>query len=80
MSTTSVQTADIFEDWKKGNFAVVEYDGERAHTVVLTKLSFWSDNADELVEWCRVNGGIIEGLTVSFDTSEQLMMFKLRWS
>lgn len=71
---------DIFADWKKGNFAVVHYDSGYPHTVVLTKLSFWLDRVFELEEWCKINGGTVSGLTVSFDNSEQLMMFKLRWS
>jgi len=71
---------DIFAEWKKDNFVLVYYDSAGPHTVVLTKLSFWVEHIDELTEWCKINGGIVQGMTVSFDTYEQLMMFKLRWS
>ena len=72
---------DIFHSWKNSRFVLVDYHlfDEPELMIVLTDFQYWSDVHDELMEWCRVNGGEVKGMTVSFKTQEQLTMFSLRW-
>ena len=73
---------DIFQSWKERRFIVASTDitdGERI--VVLTDMSFWVENLNDLIEWCNTTPGATnEGMTVVFDTDASLMMFVLRWS
>ena len=76
---------DIFADWKKQRFIVVEsaiaHDNATAHMVVLTDIHFWADHAEELEAWCDSNPGAYQmGMTVAFDSHALLLLFTLRWS
>jgi hypothetical protein len=73
---------DIFADWKSNRFVLVDFEllGRFKFLVVLTDLNFWTNNTDELLEWCNLYGAKIKGMTVEFDNKEQLTMFCLRWS
>lgn len=75
-------TSDVFETWKNQRYviadsALLDHIGK---FVLLTDIKFWADNIDILIEWCKVNGGRVKGMTVEFDNDEQLMLFVLRWS
>jgi len=75
---------DIFVDWKKQRFIVIDYDvakNEQALMVVLTDIPFWSQHVEQLDQWCVDNPGVQRiGMTVGFDTPEALTLFTLRWS
>ena len=73
---------DIFSNWKKNKFVLVDFEllAEPEIIIVLTDLTFWVNHADELTNWCAIHGGAIHGLTVQFNTEEQLTLFTLRWS
>ena len=75
-------TDDIFHDWKKSRFIIADFAllDQPEIVVVLTDIGFWSDHVNELVDWCKVYGGEVKGMTVSFDSHEQLMLFSLRWA
>lgn len=74
-------TDDVFHAWKSNKFVVVErnlFPGQII--VVLSDFAFWSHNLEELLEWCNQYGGKVSGMTLTFDTTEQLTWFTLRWS
>jgi hypothetical protein len=73
---------DIFAHWKSNRFILAEFEllGTPDLLVVLTDLTFWANNVDELLDWCNQYGARVKGMTVEFDTNEQLTMFCLRWS
>jgi hypothetical protein len=76
---------DIFSEWKKQRFIVVEsaiaHDNAVSHLIVLTDIYFWTDHADALDAWCADHPGAVQmGMTVGFDNQELLLMFILRWS
>ncbi len=73
---------DIFHSWKSTRFIVANYAllNEPELFVVLTDFEFWVENLDELILWCQEHGAHQKGMTVSFDTQEQLTLFALRWS
>ena len=48
--------------------------------VILSDYTFWMSHYDELQEWCNVNGGIVEGMTVMFPVEKSLLYFILKWS
>lgn len=84
MSYSLNETAqeDLFKSWKTSRFVIADrtlFDHE-LFTVILSDISFWTKNIDTLVEWCKVNGGEIKGMTVDFRTSKELTLFILRWS
>lgn len=73
---------DIFHSWKNNKFIVADYAllDKPDIVVVLTDIGFWANNIDDLIVWCRTNGGSVKGMTVEFDNNEQLTLFALRWS
>lgn len=76
---------DVFTDWESNKFVVVSwmYDdllNKKGPLIVLTDLSFWLTHIDELIDWCKSNGGKQKGMTIEFDNDEDLTMFLLRWS
>ena len=48
--------------------------------VILSDYTFWMSHYDELQEWCNVNGGIVEGMTVMVPDEKSLLCFLVRWS
>jgi len=73
---------DIFAEWRKHRFVLVEPDmhEELGHMVILTDFKFWAENISELMSWCNVNGGEVNGSTVLFRREHDLTAFVLRWS
>ena len=83
--TVNQYQEDIFSEWKKQKFIVVEtpiaHDNLVAHMVVLTDIYFWTDHADALDAWCAEHPGAAQmGMTVRFDSAELLLLITLRWS
>jgi hypothetical protein len=72
---------DIFHSWKDNRFIVLDHYllDVPGIVVVLTDIGYWAENLEALQEWCKVNGGQVKGMSVSFDNQEQLMLFALRW-
>lgn len=76
---------DIFADWKTSKFVVVSWLQDdllntKGPVIVLTDFSYWVKHIDELIVWCKTNGGKQQGMTIEFDNDENLTMFLLRWS
>jgi hypothetical protein len=74
---------DIFAEWKLRKFIIAEsymFDDPNSTTVILTDISFWAQNIDELIKWCSTNGGTLSGMTVKFQSEAVLTLFLLRWS
>jgi hypothetical protein len=73
---------DVFEDWKKGRFTIVDatmIDITDANLVILTDIEYWNDNYDALQLWCKEYGAEVRGMTVTL-TDQALTAFCLRWS
>lgn len=76
---------DIFEDWRNKRFVIVDTTIYRDADypilmVVLADIAFWTSHFEELYEWCKAYGGRQIGMTIEFDTHEQLSLFCLKWS
>lgn len=74
---------DIFAEWKIRKFIIAEsymFDDPNSTTVILTDISFWAQNIDELVKWCATYGGVISGMTVNFQSKASLTLFLLKWT
>ena len=71
----------VMDNWNKKKFVVSEsfYEDGFSHIVVLSDLSFWHNNFDELGEWCQQYGAEILGMTVNIPNEEILTLFYLRW-
>lgn len=48
--------------------------------VMLGDIGYWVDNYDALEQWCAVNGGSVQGMTVNIPDDQTLTAFCLRWS
>lgn len=73
---------DIFAEWKKRRFVLAsqELHDDQGRLIILTDFAYWVDHLQELMEWCRENGGEINGSTVLFRNDEEVTAFVLRWS
>lgn len=72
---------DIFHSWKENRFIIApEAIVDKEKLVILTDYKYWADCTDELIEWCKSNGAVTQGMTVVFPDEETLMLFVLRWS
>ena len=80
---------NILESWSNSKFIIIDWldkDDDLLNTsgnnklVVLTDFSFWTERIEELDNWCLDNGCRRKGMTVEFDTDDQLLMFCLRWT
>lgn len=81
MSVVGVQE-DLFDDWKGRRYLLADsyLNPSGGFLVLLTDASYWHANFDQLLSWCLVNGGQVQGMTVLFEDSLQLTAFALRWS
>lgn len=74
--------SDVFRTWKSSRFIAI--DSALVDTlsivILLTDLEFWSNNINDLLEWCNINGGRVKGMTVEFDDEKHFVLFLLRWS
>jgi len=66
---------DIFAEWRKHRFVLVEPDmhEELGHMVVLTDFKFWAENIGELMSWCNVNGGGSSFIGINLDSTANLL-------
>lgn len=71
---------DILHHWKTNKFIVPD-TGDPADSliVVLTDLTYWVKNLDELMDWCDANDSTLQGMTVEFKDERSLTAFTLRW-
>jgi F0F1-type ATP synthase epsilon subunit len=72
---------DVFEDWKKNKFIIVDaamIDITDANLIILTDVSYWNENYDALKEWCTNYSAEVRGMTVTCD-DPALTAFCLRW-
>lgn len=73
---------DIFSDWRQRRFILADrelYD-EEGQLIILTDFGYWTLHFEELMEWCRDNGGKVNGSTVLFQNDHEVTAFVLRWS
>jgi hypothetical protein len=47
---------------------------------MLSDIGFWSENYEELQQWCQDNGATAAGMTVSIPDEKTLTAFCLKWS
>ena len=81
MSIANVEVDDVFADWKRNRFIVTDLsDTADCILVVLTDISFWSDNYEPLYEWAQEHGCRVVGMTVNIPNEETLTWFTIRWS
>lgn len=81
MSVTGIQE-DLFAEWQGKKFFIAHkslYDGD-GYLVVLTDLVYWGQYHQDLLDWCDVNGGSVNGSTVLLQTNEEVTAFVLRWA
>ena len=73
---------DIFADWKKNKFIMVDYDllAGQEILVILTDISYWIAHEQELTAWCEQHGAEITGMAIAFPDKKTLTAFALRWS
>jgi hypothetical protein len=48
--------------------------------LMLSDIGFWSENYEELQQWCQDNGATAAGMTVSIPDEKTLTAFCLKWS
>lgn len=73
---------DIFEDWRKNKFMIVEaalIDITDANLIILTNIEYWNDNYEALSAWCEEYDAEVRGMTVTCN-DPALTAFCLRWS
>ncbi len=76
---------DIFHNWKENKFIIAPsfaYDSNKEfdHLVILTDVSFWTNEIDNLLAWCDQYGCSQKGMTVEIPNEDLLTAFCLRWS
>lgn len=73
---------DILANWKTKKFILADSSliDEEGFIIILTDVKYWAENIDELILWCKSNGGTVRGMSVSFDSEKQLLLFTLRWA
>ena len=73
---------ELFDD----EFNFIIYDDKELvrhpfqYIIILSKLSYWSENIDALIEWCDMYNCVQEGLTVNVPDKETMVLFTLRWA
>lgn len=73
---------DIFAEWKQRRFVLADKSlhEDEGQLIILTDFRFWAEHIKQLLEWCRENGGEVNGSTVLFRNDEEVTAFVLRWS
>lgn len=73
---------DIFAEWKQRRFVLADKSlhEDEGQLIILTDFQFWAEHIEQLLEWCRENGGEVNGSTVLFRNDEEVTAFVLRWS
>jgi hypothetical protein len=75
--------ADILATWKTSRFIVADpdlVDHYGSYLIVLTDYQFWSDQHQNLAEWCASHNSKLSGMTVEIAETNDLTLFLLRWS
>ena len=72
---------DIVHDWRSKRFIIPEhYLTDGAKCVILTDVSYWAKNVDDLVVWCESRNCKTMGMVVEFGDEATLLEFILRWA
>ena len=77
---------DLTQHWKENRYVVIDHAGldikiePYQHFVLLTDVSYWCANWDRLETWCRLNGGVHQGMSITFENEQQLTAFSLKWA
>jgi len=75
-----ILSTDIMAVFKHRLFATVPNElGLGSHLIVLTDIEFWNKNYDELIDWCKLYSVKPAGMTIQFNSEEQVALFILRW-
>jgi hypothetical protein len=72
---------DLFQHWKDNRFVIAPTeltDNERL--VILTDITYWTNNIDELNHWCNDRDAVVSGMTVTFGSERTLLEFVLKWT
>lgn len=70
---------DINFNKDNGKFVVADPGLGLGIVIVLTDLTYWNDNYDDLTAWCTTNGAEIKGMTVCLNNNIDLFNFILRF-
>ena len=71
----------VFDNAHKQRFlAAPEYLTDNELLIILTDITFWNDNFDDLQMWCEQNNSAQQGMTVVLPNKAVLTSFYLRWS
>jgi len=71
---------DVMAEYKSSRFVVVDpVLGFGSRTIVLADMYFWAKHHDELIDWCKLYSVKPAGMTVQFNSEEQVALFILRW-
>ena len=75
---------DVLAEMKGHKFYLVpeEYLEEDVNytSIILTDVSYWNNNFDELNRWCIINSVDIVGLSLKIYDPKVVMAFILKWS
>ena len=75
-----MSSTDIFQEWKDNKFIVVKNIEQYKNLVVLTNISHWHQNYDELWVWCEKHNCKVQGMTIEMPDEQTMTLFVLRWS
>ena len=74
----------VMAEMNKPSSRFVPYDLHHKHGLMIQDYMWWHANEREILNWMEANlpNGIEhqQGMTVTFDTDQERMMFLLRWS
>ena len=51
-----------------------------SRVIFLTDVIFWSDNEEQLSEWCKANRCLFTGMVLEALDESSYLMFIMRWS
>lgn len=60
--------------------ALVSQSLDRYCIILMGDIGYWTDNYEDLQEWCENNGASVEGMTINIPDDKTLTAFCLRWS
>jgi len=74
---------DIMAEYKRNRFVVAPnylLDSTDQHLIILSDFQYWNEHYDELVNWCKLHGGVIAGMGLTLPDAHSVTLFSLRWS
>jgi hypothetical protein len=72
---------DDIQFWKERRFVIPDpvVTGDEI-MVILSDISYWAFNYEQLIEWCETRNAQTQGMTITFGDEITLTEFVLRWS